>query len=208
MVAPDGQSVTLDIHSPTELEGTDPTCDLSIHVVSLQLNIFEIMPNMGESPGDPIRFCVQYVREQSAEFEGGYEGRSIVGGFSGGPSIQKPLSITRLVNNRVLPGFFDGPTTVSSGEQVVERECQFGAQIGDLLQLSAGVDELAMGKGIGAASVNTDVDLLMTVGGCDEAPLCSLATTPAVSSLNLGAIAVLLGALGGTLIRIRVRRHA
>ncbi len=191
---PDQRSSSFTQDVVTKVSGSEPDCDVSAHGDITIITIFTLVPDPSDSEGDATRLCYRASFDQSAQSSQGYTAASAAG-------INVPVDdAAQIVVNYGEPDVNTvlsyGPTNVTAGPESKQFSGTFVAKIGDEIAMFLTTTADAAGAGIGSADARTQGSMAVGLGACP-------APAPAVSGSWLGALGLLLPALGWVLLRRR-----
>jgi hypothetical protein len=172
---------------------TNPMCSGSFSPTGSATVPAQIFPSEGERVGDPVVLCLRESYEIAASATGGYTAQTTVGGVP----ITDPTKVVRTPGNVVV--FSDGPHTVTANNTARQQFTQpFEALVGDVLTVTAGVQLLGNGTGIGSAQGEAIVSMSISFGPC-------VRPAPAASRNGLAVLALSLASIGAFVLRRRMR---
>lgn len=196
-----GGTASADSQTQAQALGEDENCNQSTHATSNGAGRFLLVPQMAESPGDPVTVCLSVSRAISLNTEDGGNARFVTDRISAAAGGVVQVALPK------------GAASIQGDDQHLETfNCsrEITMRIGEHLDLAAGGTATAGTVGIGQSQAASSLLILAQVGTCpgDFEECTVVLDTPAFSGPGLGALGLLLPACGALMVRRRRRRHS
>ncbi len=190
--------------------GEEGNCDEQAFATIGGSLTMDLVPEMGESPGDPVTLCASVALAVEAEVEGDAESMAAAGGFD---VVTQPARI--LQNGSVIvavPTIDVGVFGTGADSRSYACERQFVAPIGSRFVLEGGARAQSNLLGIAEAEASGDATVRLDIGTCSNGavPVCPTGVTVPVQQIpTLGywgrlTVILLLAAVGLVAVRRRV----
>ncbi|WP_018231450.1 hypothetical protein [Thioalkalivibrio thiocyanodenitrificans] len=189
--------------------GEEGSCDEQAFVTLGGSLTMDLVPEVGESPGDPVTLCASVALAVEAEVDGDAESMAAAGGFD---VMTQPARILQNGSAIVaVPTIEVGVFGTGADSRSYACQRQFVAPIGSRFVLEGGTRAQSNLLGIAEAEAGGDATIRLDIGVCSNGatPVCPTGVSAPVRQIPTlgywGRLAVILPLAAAGLVAIRRR---